>query len=344
MSAVHSQSPSRAMTVISANVEGLSANKASIRSELCKIQHCHCLCLQETHRAKDQTRPKIPGMTLVAERPHNKHGSSVFVRDGLKVNSISVCEEENVEFITVELPGVVHSLYKPPPEPFLLPPLGQRIKPHIVIGDFNSHSTLWGYTTTDSDGEAVEQWADSNRLSLIHNAKLPKSFNSAICKKGYNPDLIFVSSNISDMCEKSILDPIPRTQHRPICVTVHPVIVPQPTPFRRRFNLRKAKWDDFSTDFDEAIEEVEPVPENYDRFIGLIRVVFRRHIPRGCRTNYIPGLTEESQSLYEAYKKTVLKQSFCRRNPGDWKQVDRHNERRRDGKRLLLSTHSHGPC
>ena len=156
-------------------------NKASILSELCKTQHCHCLCLQEAHRAKDQARPKIPGMTLVAERPHNKHGSSVFGRDGLKVNSISVCEEENVELITVELPGVgVHSLYKPPPEPFLVPPLGHRIKPHIVIGDFNSHSTLWGYTTPDSDGEAVEQWADSNRLSLIHNAKLPKSFNSAI--------------------------------------------------------------------------------------------------------------------------------------------------------------------
>ena len=147
MSAVHSQS--------------LSANKAPILSELCKIQHCHCLCLHETHRAKDQARPKIPGMMLVVKRPHNKHGSSVFVRDGLKLNSISVCEEENVEFITVELPGViVHSLYKPPPEPFLLPPLGQRIKPHIVIGDLNSHNTLWGYTTMDSDGEAVKQWAD----------------------------------------------------------------------------------------------------------------------------------------------------------------------------------------
>ena len=120
-----------------------------------------------------------------------------------------------------------------------------------------------------------------------------------------------VSSNISDMCEKSVLDPIPRTQHRPICVTVHPVIVPQPTPFRRRFNLRKAKWDDFSTDFDEAIEEVEPIPENYDRFIGLIRVVSRRHIPRGCRTNYIPGLMEESQSLYEAYKKQYSSNPFA---------------------------------
>ena len=100
---------------------------------------------------------KIPGITLVAERPHNKHGSSFFVRDGLKVNNISVCEEENVEYITVELPGVfADSMYKPPPGPFLLLLLGQRIKPHIVIGDFNSHSCLWGYTTMDSDGEAVE--------------------------------------------------------------------------------------------------------------------------------------------------------------------------------------------
>ena len=110
MSTVHSQSPSGAMTVISANVEGISANKASILSELRKIRHCHCLCLQETHRAKDQARPKISGMTLVAERPHNKHGSSVFVRDGLKVNSISVCEEENVESL---LWNFTVSLYTP---------------------------------------------------------------------------------------------------------------------------------------------------------------------------------------------------------------------------------------
>ena len=112
------------------------------------------------------------------------------------------------------------------------------------------------------------------------------------------------------MCEKSVLDQIPRT-HLPICVTVHPVIVPQTTPFRRRFNLRKAKWDDFSTDFNEAIDEVEPIPENYDKFIGFVRVVSRRHIPRGCRTNYIPGLTEESQSLYEAYKKQYSSNPFA---------------------------------
>ena len=214
-----------AMTVISANVEGLTPSKASILSAMCK-QHCQCLCLQETLRSNDQPRPMIPGMALVSEHPHNKHGSSVIIRYGLKVNNISVCDEENVELITVELPGVVvHYKYKPPPEPFQLPALGQRNKHHIVIGDFNSHSTLWRYTTTNSDGESVEQWTDSNCLSLTHNANLPKSFNSAIWKKVYTPDPIFVSSNISDMCEKSVLDPIQRTQHHPICVNVNLVIV-----------------------------------------------------------------------------------------------------------------------
>ena len=140
------------------------------------------------------------------------------------------------------------------------------------------------------------------------------------------------------MCEKSVLDPIPRTQHRPICVTVQPVIVPQPTPFRRRFNLRKAKWDDFSTDFDETIEKVELILKNYDRFIGLIRVVSRRHIPRGCTTNYIPGLTEESHNLYEAYKKQYLSNHFAEGTleTGN-KLIDTMTEEKsRDGKRSSL--------
>ena len=87
MSAIHSQRSSDALIVISENIEGLTANKAPILSELCKDKHCHCLCLQENHRAKDQAMPSIPGM---ADHPHNKHGSFVFVSDCLKVNRISV--------------------------------------------------------------------------------------------------------------------------------------------------------------------------------------------------------------------------------------------------------------
>ena len=77
---------------------------------------------------------RIPGMTLVAERPHDKYGSAIFIRDDLKVKSISVTAANHVEVITAELPDVVvHSVYKPPSEQFVLPPLGNRSVPQIVI-------------------------------------------------------------------------------------------------------------------------------------------------------------------------------------------------------------------
>ena len=70
-------------------------------------------------------------------------------------------------------------MYKTPNERFVLPAPGYGNLSHIVIKYFNSHSTIWGYTTTDDNGEVVEQWADSCNLTLIQNVKLSKSFNSA---------------------------------------------------------------------------------------------------------------------------------------------------------------------
>ena len=214
MSAVTSQSLSTALTVISANIEGLTAAKASILSEMCKRECCHCLCHQETQRSTNILSPTIAGMSLVVERQHNKYGSAIIIRNDLKVKKIYERVQGTVEIITIVMSGVVvHYVYKPPNDSSELPALGHTNLPHIVIGDFNSHSTTWSYATTDNEGEAVEQWADSCDFTLIHDVKLPKSFNSARWKKGYNPDLIFASDSIANMCKKSVMDPIPHTHN-----------------------------------------------------------------------------------------------------------------------------------
>ena len=49
-------------------------------------------------------------------------------------------------------------------------------------------------------------------------------------------------------------------------------------------------------------QEVNSITEKYARFIVILRVVSRRRFPEGCRSDYIPDLTEEYNSLYEAYK------------------------------------------
>ena len=101
MSAVNSQSLSTALTVISANIEGLTASKASILSDMYKRERCHCLYPQETHRPTNLSRPKIAGMSLVTDRPHNKHGSANLIRDDLKVDNVYERVQGTVELITI---------------------------------------------------------------------------------------------------------------------------------------------------------------------------------------------------------------------------------------------------
>ena len=92
---------------------------------MCKREHGHCLCFQYTHTAPPLARPKIAGMTLVVERPHIQYGSTILIRSDKQVKSVSVWEKDNVELISIEMPRVVvHSVYNPPNEKFVLPALG----------------------------------------------------------------------------------------------------------------------------------------------------------------------------------------------------------------------------
>ncbi|XP_071480569.1 uncharacterized protein [Diadema antillarum] len=291
-----------ALSIISSNIEGLTGAKQDLLADLCTKHSCDILCLQETHRGPSRVRPRISGMTLIAERPHDQYGSAVFLRNGLSADKISISDTDNTEIITINTKGVsVSSVYKPPSTIFDIPPDVTSGRINVVIGDFNSHHVNWGYAETNEDGELVESWADSNQLSLIHDAKLPPSFNSSRWRRGYNPDLIFTSSIVANQCEKIVLDPIPHTQHRPIGLKITAVISPRAVPFRRRFNLKKADWKGFSDDLDSAILDLPATPDNYDAFVESVKSSSRHNIPRGCRTRYIQGLTDDSKALYDDY-------------------------------------------
>ena len=95
---------------------------------------------------------------------------------------------------------------------------------------------------------------------------------------------------------------IPTTQHRPIAIKIKAAVSPQEVPFRRRYSLKKADWEGFAKSVDMGITDIVPTPDNYGSFVDLIKKASRRNIPRGCRTSYICGLTDESKELYEDYK------------------------------------------
>ena len=195
-------------------------------------------------------------MTTLIEIPHEKHGSIMLAKNGTIIDSTSKSDENNIEVLTAELRGAtITSVYKPPPTPFVMPEIPSSGKPKIVIGDFNSHS---------------QAWAERSQLNLIHDAKQPKSFNSGRWKAGYNPDIVFVSQNITGLSKKLVLEPLPKTQHRPIGLTVNAAITPATVPFQRRFNFRKANWPAFQQDLERKIAHLPVDPNNYDNFTKIV--------------------------------------------------------------------------
>ena len=106
------------------------------------------------------------------------------------------------------------------------------------------------------------------------------------------------------------MDVIPRTQHRPIGFKIKAAVTPQQIPFRRRYNFKKADWEGYAKSTDDGIQNLPPTPGNYERFVSLVKKASCRNIPRGCRTSYVCGLTDETKELYEQYQERFESNPF----------------------------------
>ena len=61
---------------------------------------------------------------------------------------------------------------------------------------------------------------------------------------------------------------------------------------------------------DNGIANTNPVPENYEKFVNLVRRSSNKNIPRGCRTSYVCGLNDQSKDMYEDYQRRFAEDPF----------------------------------
>ena len=139
--------------ITSFNVEGITNTKCDILSDI----QADILCLQQTH--KDSAPPSVRGMHLIIYHGHPKHRSAIYARDKSTILASQDFSEQGMEILRVETSQMtITSVYKPPPTPFSWPQItDSNNKPSIIIGDFNSHNTMWGYHSNNKDGEDVEE-------------------------------------------------------------------------------------------------------------------------------------------------------------------------------------------
>ena len=82
-------------------------------------------------------------------------------------------------------------------------------------------------------------------MTLFHDPHQPDSFRSGRWNTTSNQDLAFVNVT-SILPQRLVLDPFPRSQHRPSYITPYNPVEPNPTKDVKRWNFRKAKCEQFS--------------------------------------------------------------------------------------------------
>ena len=157
------------VTLLQLNVEGLTKAKINILEHLVSTHKATTILLQETH-VMDTSRLKIAGYTLAAHTESAIHGTATFVKQSAKWKHMATCAANSeTEWTAVEVKGVnVINVYKPPPAWLLKNSIPTFSSPCIYAGDFNCHSIIWGYSATNHDGTALEEWASASLVKYFN--------------------------------------------------------------------------------------------------------------------------------------------------------------------------------
>nr|CDS26091.1 selectin protein,pol protein [Hymenolepis microstoma] len=115
----------------------------------------------------------------------------------------------------------------------------------IVLGDFNAHSTRWGYKNRNTAGNEIEDILNSSPLELIYSYEDPATYLH------YNgtrttPDLLLVSSDISELTQHKTIDD-PGSGHKPVItsITINSKSMTPKMPTKVLWKFKKANWPKF---------------------------------------------------------------------------------------------------
>ena len=136
------------------------------------------ICLQETF-LKPTNNLNIRGYTLYNHIHQSggraSGGSSIVVNSSVPQSLIPLNTNLQAVAVKVTIHKTIHvcSLYLPPGDRFNIADLehllAQLPKPFIIIGDFNSHSNVWGCRDTDQKGRIIDVIIINNLL--LYNNK-----------------------------------------------------------------------------------------------------------------------------------------------------------------------------
>ena len=258
----------------SKNAEGLYSNqpgyskKAELENRLLekKVDICS---IQETHLKPDQSF-KVRGYQCFRRdrKDRRKGGILTLVRNGITCaetkNFMEGAEYQQLLLEIGKQKFEITNYYCPNDKPLSLGTMKVSGDGFLVVGDFNSHSQSWGYTTMDKRGEEVENWQDDNGFILLNDPKDTHTFYSRPWKTLSTPDLAFSTPDLSGNIDREVGKQLGGSDHRPVFLTMNSIQFKQGLP-KARWNYKKADWGLFHHRTNVLTQELQVQGRNINR-------------------------------------------------------------------------------
>ncbi|KAE9523888.1 hypothetical protein AGLY_015776 [Aphis glycines] len=187
------------------------------------------ICLQETNFVNNKIG-SLKNYTIYYKNRTNADrasgGVAIYVNSNYHSKEIII--NTNLEVVAVNVliknPITICNLYLPNSHDFeqsdIQNIINQLPSPFILLGDFNSHSPVWGCSTLDSQGAKIEQTLFSNNDLNILNSGQAKRV-SASTGHFSAIDLSFSSSTITPFIDWDVLPELSSSDHFPIIMTLN---------------------------------------------------------------------------------------------------------------------------
>ena len=155
--------------------------------------------------------------------------------------------------------------------------IGQLPKPFIVMGDFNSHHTLWGCTDTNDKGRIIEDFITGHDLVLLNDKS--STYLHPATGSYSSLDLTICSPEIFPDLKWKVVDDLHGSDHFPIQVSeVGPSVQQRP----QRWKLHEANWEQFRIHCEQSIHPnaFEDSENPAELFTSLLYSAAEKSIPR----------------------------------------------------------------
>lgn len=308
-----------ATKIIQWNINGLHAHTEFLE-KLIQDESPDIICIQETNFKLNSVKKIKNFKSLHKNRTNCLAASGGIV---IYVNNNIHCEEIklNTKLEAIACYAIINSkkisicnLYIPNSHFLQKSEITDLIKelpkPYIIMGDFNSHNTLWGSKTTDTRGKMIENTLNDLNLILL-NSTQPTHHN--ISNGSFSSiDLSICEPSLADHLEWNVLEELYSSDHFPITINIENNYSITQTS-SNRWKYKKADWNKYKSTINNNITKLKnpidcfpaEINEIVSNFEKLILDAATESIPKTISkysTKYTPWWTEECETAIKEQK------------------------------------------